>query len=202
MMPFIFLSSTNAVIALYLVTQCVDALPNPTASATAAPTARADAVRPRAPLVSIRPRSDLSCYAHADPTSGDNGNHCICESGGNAITVSQLNKDDVCGYTTMPSADPPAKPSAFTYTDATDGDIYSCASATTYNAAVNTAGQCAGASKVIGTDTSIYSSYSASTVSVESVASVASAASPTCECSGYRSTADTSRPLPILVPKS
>lgn len=85
--------------------------------------------------------------------------------------------DNECGYTAIPTSVSHSSEPPFTMTDTTDGKVYSCATSTFYNYAVNTNAECAGASTPVSTVSSIYASYqsSISSVSVSESKSIASA---------------------------
>ncbi|KAL9054764.1 MAG: hypothetical protein Q9162_003962 [Coniocarpon cinnabarinum] len=124
----------------------------------------------------------IICSPFADPDAGPGHSGCQCDGTtglipmmSNTASASDFN---ICGYTALPATVTSTSVPPFTTTDSSNGDVYSCATSTYFNYAVNTQASCAGASTVVSTVSSIYASYQSSkSVASASAASVASASS-------------------------
>ncbi|TKX21471.1 hypothetical protein C1H76_6545 [Elsinoe australis] len=120
------------------------------------------------------------CYPYQNPRAGPDKQGCQCN--GIAGLVPYLSNSasstpfNICGYTALPTLTTTSVP-PFTSTDFRNGFVYSCASSSYYNMAVNTILDCAGSSTVVSTVMTIYTAYAASSASLASADSASSASS-------------------------
>ena len=133
------------------------------------------------------------CIPYQDPDSGPGNSGCQCTGTtgllpfmSNTASASSFN---VCGYTTLPGSAPSSTIEPF-ITTINDGQVYSCASSTYYNFAVNTEASCAGASSVVSTVSSIYASYQSS----QSAASASSASAASASAAAASASAAAAKP--------
>ena len=129
------------------------------------------------PTSTSAPSSTIKCTPFQKPAEGPGAEGCHCEGLEGDFPFLPEPTDgspwDLCGYTTMPThATTTVTP--FTVTEE-NGEVVACASSTYYNYIVNHNAECAGATQVISTVSSIASSYAEASSSSAAAASSAAA---------------------------
>lgn len=129
------------------------------------------------PMATTTSGSTPLCVPHQRPNNMPGDGWCDCR--GSKQRFPMLTGRDVCGYTALPTK-PLTSTAAPITTTMANGDVVRCADSDYFNYAVNKNPECAGATTVISSITSIGAAYSSS---ISDSSWSAAAAKPSAECS-------------------